>query len=258
MTGEWAPDIDEITDAQTAQRVKEGRSGTAQLDRLASPTLLDEYGLYPRRLQLITEGPSDDRFIAEFLMARYSLDYPATWVPRDTARRRLPTHAGRGPPTRRPGCANAHMLVVDDERPARELVNELRRAGVLGELGEWALKKNLEADNFELDEVCDVVEEYVRERHDFQEFTLDREAPRARVREESAKKNGRAMTSLIVDAAEHANAPIGKREIAGVRADPVRPHHSSSHRQATARRTQKASSGQLARILSRIATSLPR
>lgn len=95
----------------------------------------------------------------------------------------------------------AHAL-----REEREIALRLeeRKPGEAPEFMIW--RKDMEADNFELDEVCDVVEHHARDT--IPRFTLDRAAIRATLAEEERKKEGKGLAEIVLDAAKNHDPPF--------------------------------------------------
>ena len=69
LVAEPLPDIDELADPAQAREAKRRLYGDADVrhNRAALVHLLDNYGLYPWRVQLIVEGPSEENLLGELL-----------------------------------------------------------------------------------------------------------------------------------------------------------------------------------------------
>ena len=72
LVAEPLPDIDELADPAQAREAKRRLYGDADVrhNRAALVHLLDNYGLYPWRVQLIVEGPSEENLLGELLRRR--------------------------------------------------------------------------------------------------------------------------------------------------------------------------------------------
>lgn len=107
--------------------------GTDKLrgNRAALPAILDAYGLYPYRVQLIGEGASEIAMLREILDVRYALTFEELGIiPTDLGGADVPVDAERLLTAMRV-FANYYLLVFDNEGRARELVDELERRGVV-------------------------------------------------------------------------------------------------------------------------------
>jgi hypothetical protein len=262
LTGDWRPDVDELFDIGGGQ-CKQRLYGTKRpaTDRSALPELLDDFGLYPYRVELIGEGDSELAALEEILDYGYGLtfdrlgilatDLGGADVPR--AARRLLSSLRR--------YANYFLLVLDNEGTARAMFDELLRSGVIegisderrqagvhdalatvreqsfvgpherqaalraargraselehrpGEAPEHVLwRENLEADNFTVQELCDVMNRLAAD-DGLREWQLDAERARAAV---DRRDRGRGIGSVIVDLAASQDPPfrVGKPEYA--------------------------------------------
>lgn len=133
LTDEWLPDVDELSDAMGGNW-KERLYGSRRPghDRSALPLLLDDYGLYPYRVELIGEGDSELAALEEILEYRYGLTFARLGI--------LTTDLGGagdvGEKARRMlsslrRYANYFLIVLDDEGDAREMVEALLRSKVI-------------------------------------------------------------------------------------------------------------------------------
>lgn len=112
---------------------KEHRYGTKQLrfNREPLPAILDDYGLYPYRVQLIGEGDSELAALREVLAYAYGLRFDRLGiVPVDIGGADVPAGAERLLAALRT-YANYFLLVFDNEGRARDFVEELERRGVV-------------------------------------------------------------------------------------------------------------------------------
>jgi hypothetical protein len=207
LTGEWLPDVDELFDMGGGS-YKERLYGTRRpaADRSALPELLDDFGLYPYRVELIGEGDSELVALEEILDYGYGLTFERLGIlVTDLGGADVPQAARRLLSSLR-RYANYFLLVLDSEGTARAMVDELLRSGVIegipderrrdavqealtavreqtfatpkeyraalraarsraheldhqpGEAPEHVLwKENLEADNFTVEELCEVM-----------------------------------------------------------------------------------------------------
>lgn len=128
---ETLPDVDDI--GQIGASWKTNYYGTDELrgNRAALPAVLDAYGLYPYRVQLIAEGASEIAMLREILEGRYGLSFERLGIiPTDIGGADVPVDAERLLTAMRV-FANYYLLVFDNEGRARELVSELERRGVV-------------------------------------------------------------------------------------------------------------------------------
>ncbi len=132
LVGEPLPDVDELFGIHPKE-AKRRMYGTVELrgNREVLPALLEHFGLYPWRVQLIVEGESDLAMLEEVLAARYDLTFgylgtacSSTLLPPMTRRFELskPEFARR----------LAHHAIVNPERdgaqrPVLELAEHLVR-----------------------------------------------------------------------------------------------------------------------------------
>ncbi|HET8861915.1 MAG TPA: hypothetical protein VFM94_01535, partial [Solirubrobacterales bacterium] len=126
------PDIDELQGAY-GTRLKEKRYGTLDIrgNRAVLPIVLEEYGLYPWRVQLIGEGDSEIAALRVILDQGYGLTFETLGIAvTDMGGADIPAKAERLLAAFR-GYANYFLLVFDNEGKARELIEELLRADVI-------------------------------------------------------------------------------------------------------------------------------
>lgn len=134
---EWLPDIDEIRGLNGTE-FKRSRFGTLDVrgNRAVLPTLLEEYGLYPWRVQLIGEGESELVALRTIIEDRYGLSFERLGIAvSDMGGADVPTNAERLLGDLR-AYANYFLLVFDNEGGARELIEALERAGVVEGVGD--------------------------------------------------------------------------------------------------------------------------
>jgi len=135
LTGDWLPDVDELFDLGGGE-YKVRLYGTKQPahDRSALPALLDDYGLYPYRVELIGEGDSELAALEEILLYAYGLEFSRLGISTTDlggadvhqAARRLFSSLRR--------YTNYFLLVMDNEGAAREVVDELLRSGIIEDI----------------------------------------------------------------------------------------------------------------------------
>jgi hypothetical protein len=261
------PRLDEPRHGWGAAQAKVNLFGTRDIyrNREALPAILEHYGLYPWRVQLVVEGPSDARALRTLLRA-WGMSFERLGI-------RVVEGRGSGLPKNVDqlladvrGYANYYLLVFDNEGNAPALVEKLLAAGVIegfsedqtktalesaaerakrrggadpkerakalreerelalrleggrpGEAPEFFIwEKDMEADNFELVEICDVVERHARET--IPGFALDREQIADELRIESKKKRGKGIAEIVLAAAEQSAPPLrldeGKKTLA--------------------------------------------
>lgn len=131
-SGERLPDIDELQ-GSNGTRLKEKRYGTLDTrgNRAVLPIVLEEYGLYPWRVQLIGEGDSEIAALRVILDQGYALSFETLGIAvTDMGGADIPAKAERLLAAFR-GYANYFLLVFDNEGKARELIEELLRADVI-------------------------------------------------------------------------------------------------------------------------------
>jgi hypothetical protein len=131
LTGEELADVDDFQ--RLNPEWKRNLYGTADLrnNRAALPAILDDYGLYPYRVQLVGEGDSELTALREVLDYGYGLSFERLGIiPVDVGGADIPTGAERMLAALRV-YANYFLLVFDNEGRASELVDELQRRGVV-------------------------------------------------------------------------------------------------------------------------------
>lgn len=223
VTGDPLPALDEPSRAINPERAKISLFGTRNIhgNREALPAILEHYGLYPWRVQLIVEGQSDTAALRK-LLSEWGWTFERLGIRVMEARgSSLPKNVDHLLAEFR-GYANYYLLVFDNEGNALKLVQKLLDAGVIegasreqvssalraaserarkrgaptdderatalreerdvvrrleehkpGEAPEFMIwRKDMEADNFTLDEVCHVVEQHARKT--IPGFVLDR------------------------------------------------------------------------------------
>jgi hypothetical protein len=135
--GEWLPDIDEIR-GLNGREYKRSRFGTLDVrgNRAVLPTLLEDYGLYPWRVQLIGEGESELVALRTIVEEAYGLSFERLGIAvTDMGGAGIPAKAERLLEDLR-AYTNYFLLVFDNEGRARELIEALQQAGVVEGVGD--------------------------------------------------------------------------------------------------------------------------
>jgi hypothetical protein len=135
--GEWLPDVDEIWGLNGTQ-FKRSRFGTLDVrgNRAVLPALLEDYGLYPWRVQLIGEGESELVALRAIVEEAYGLSFERLGIAvTDMGGAGIPAKAERLIGDLR-AYANYFLLVFDNEGRARELIEALQQAGVVEGVGD--------------------------------------------------------------------------------------------------------------------------
>jgi hypothetical protein len=261
VTDQKLPPLDELRTAFGHETAKENLFGAQdiQRNRATLPAVLEHYGLYPWRVQLIVEGESDEEILRRIMKAHgtsferlgiHCIVMHGSSIPKNTDR--LLAEISH--------YANYYLLVFDNEGNARELADDLVRRGAiegvsseqmatslrdakdraskradgatpeerkkilkeeLERVGETAgdapefyfWKRNMEEDNFELDEICRVVEHVAQQT--IPGFALDREAIAARRARELERPTPLGLGEIILDEAKQRDPPflVGKRRL---------------------------------------------
>ena len=137
----WLPDIDEI-DGLNGTEFKRSRFGTLDVrgNRAVLSTLLEDYGLYPWRVQLIAEGESEVVALREIIEVAHGLSFERLGIAvTDMGGAGIPAKVDRLLGDLR-AYANYFLLVFDNEGRARELIEALQRAGVVEGVGDQQRK----------------------------------------------------------------------------------------------------------------------
>lgn len=130
------PDVDEIRGINGTE-FKLARFGTLDVrgNRAVFPILLEDYGLYPWRVQLIGEGESELVALRTVVEDGYGLSFERLGIAvTDMGGADVPANAERLLRDLRT-YANYFLLVFDNEGRARKLIEELQRAGVVEGVG---------------------------------------------------------------------------------------------------------------------------
>jgi hypothetical protein len=202
LTGTTLPDVGDVTNPEQARAIREHRYGTADLrhNRAALPALLDDFGLYPWRVELIVEGESEAEMIAALLKLRHGLESERIGVHLIDAGGSSPSTDAQRVLVSVGSYANYMMLVFDNEGRARDLARRLEAAGVSADrLVEKLWKHDIETDNFTFDEICDAVDRHIQTTLGAADWRLNRAEVTARRAEEATRETPKALLSLIQD-----------------------------------------------------------
>lgn len=256
---ERLPDVDELVGSD-ARGVKRRLYGTDALrgNRAALPALLERFGLYPWRVQVIAEGKADLAMLEELLDVRFGYTFAELGIHAfslDGAD--IPTNAELILGAVRV-YSNYYLLLFDNEGRARQMVDALERDGHVEGVsaGQRAIavahaqaaveasafpnenerrdalreavgraerlghvpgaapeshiwERDLEADNFTVAEVCEVIVTLARQRDDMTSFSLDadRIAELVAAEADKPKPRRRGMARIVLEAAAGAHDP---------------------------------------------------
>ena len=259
LGAEQLPDVDEIVGSD-ARGAKRRLYGTDELrgNRAALPALLERFGLYPWRVQVIAEGKADLAMLEELLDVRFGYTFAELGIHAfslDGAD--IPTNAELILGAVRV-YSNYYLLLFDNEGRARQMVDALERDGHVEGVsaGQRAIavaqaqaaveasafpneherrnalreavgraerldhvpgaapeshiwERDLEADNFTVAEVCEVIVTLARQRDEMSSFSLDIEAITELVAAEADKPKSkrRGMARVVLEAAAAAHDP---------------------------------------------------
>lgn len=253
LGGDVLPDVDEIIGSD-AKGAKRRLYGTDELrgNRAALPALLERFGLYPWRVQVIAEGKADLAMLEEILDVRFGLTFAGLGIHAfSVGGADIPKNAELILGAVRV-YSNYYLLLFDNEGRARQMIDALERDGhvegvsasqranavaqahaaieastfanaherrealqaavqnaerldhVPGASPESHIwKQDLEADNFTVAEVCEVLVALARQRDEFASFALDVDAITVAVAAEADKPRAqrRGMARVVLDAA---------------------------------------------------------
>jgi hypothetical protein len=203
------PDVNEAfhgTEATQQWQERLFEEGDIRGNRAALPGILEHFDLYPWRVQLLVEGPSEEE-ILKLLFEEY-------W---GTSLSRLGIHlisfGGAGIPKKTDKLlgavrtyANYYYLLFDNEGTVAKLVEELRRAGHIERDPEsrvWS--RDLEADNFTIPEICREVRKFAK-----QEGVDDFRITTEEVRKEFESSN-KGLLKVVEDIARERRLPLAGR-----------------------------------------------
>ncbi len=132
ITDDLLPDIDEYL-GWNGTTYKESHFGTLDVrgNRAVLPVLLEDYGVYPWRVQLIGEGDSEIVALREIVEEGHGLSFETLGIAVvDMGGADIPAKAERLLGALR-GYANYFLLVFDNEGTARAPIEELVRGNVI-------------------------------------------------------------------------------------------------------------------------------
>jgi hypothetical protein len=130
------PDIDEHGGASTPFKLQRFETVDTDGNRGVLPALLDDYGLYPWRVQLICEGKSEIQALETIVQEGYGLSFEHLGiVATDMKGAGIPRGAERllGEMHR---YVNFFLMVFDNEGRAKEVIEALQTAGTIEGIGE--------------------------------------------------------------------------------------------------------------------------
>jgi hypothetical protein len=153
LTGELPPDVDQIGDAPQKPRALRG-------DRRELQAALRAACLYPHKLHLVVEGPTEVRLVRRLFEA-----FHGPWEGSGIVMTDLGGDKLKGSRPMLEGFAiyaEVIALLLDDENEAKRITEALARDGVLVEQHVKLWDKSLEEDNFSAGELIDMVRELGR------------------------------------------------------------------------------------------------
>jgi hypothetical protein len=264
VAGDPVPDVDALGGWTDDLKRRVYRTTNLRANRAALPAILEKYGLYPWRVQVIGEGDSELAALEEVLKLATGSDFPTLGISTlDVGGADLPAKTERLLSSHRL-YANYFLLVFDNEGRARDVIEGLLRAHVIegvsdqyradllkqaaaavraknfeskteqraalraasdkanqleqppGAAPEFLLwKENLEADNFDREEICQTIEARAR-IEGVPEFSLPVKELDDALAEEETKtlRKRRGVASVAVDLAKKKGFEIGKPELA--------------------------------------------
>lgn len=130
---ELLPDVNE---RRRRRGVESRDETTARGNRALLPSLLEEYGLYPWRVQLLAEGPSEIIALRTIVEEGYALSFEMLGIAAtDLGGADIPENAESLLGAFR-SYANYYFLVFDNEGRAKEMIEALVRANVIEGISE--------------------------------------------------------------------------------------------------------------------------
>ena len=206
------PDVNELRHGRAeTHRINRRLYGVSEIrgNRGALPGILERLGLYPWRVQLFVEGPSEREILTVLLEEGYGTSFERMGI-------QLHSLGGAGIPKKTDRLlgavrtyANYYLLIFDDEGTVPRLVDELRRAGHVDQDVEVRIwNESLEADNFTIPEICREVRRFAREEgvNSFRITT-------AEVRR-SYEAGSKGLAEVVVKLAGERNVPLKKPDLA--------------------------------------------
>jgi hypothetical protein len=136
---ELLPDVNERRRRRVESR---NEAAEARGNRALLPGLLEDYGLYPWRVQLIAEGPTEIIALRTIVEEGYALSFEMLGVAAtDLGGADIPENAESLLGAFR-GYANYFFLVFDNEGRAKEMIEALVRATVIEGIGEKGARRS--------------------------------------------------------------------------------------------------------------------
>jgi hypothetical protein len=133
---EQLPDINEKHRSRVIESARPGDATEARGNRAVLPSLLEDYGLYPWRVQLLGEGDSEIVALRTIIEEGYNLSFEMLGiVAADLGGADVPENAELLLGAFR-GYANYFFLVFDNEGRAAKMIEALVRASVIEGIGE--------------------------------------------------------------------------------------------------------------------------
>jgi hypothetical protein len=137
LTDEWLPDVDELRGLNgTAYKKRRYDTVNVRGNRGVLPVVLEEFGLYPWRVQLIAEGRSEVTALRLILKEAYGLSFERLGIGvTDMGGADIPKKTEQLLSSFR-GYANYFLLVFDNEGRAAEMTEALVQAEVIEGVGD--------------------------------------------------------------------------------------------------------------------------
>lgn len=213
LTEEPLPDLAEQLsgDPVGTRRINERRYGHAEIrgNRAALPAMLETYGLYPWRVQLLVEGASEEVMLETLLEELIGASFGQLGIhPVRLGGAGIPKKLDRVLGAVRT-YANYYLLVFDNEGKVTTLVDELRRAGHIEQEPETHIwDQDIEADNFTVAEICGEIRKAAKGAG-VEGFRLQaREVDRAKAR------SRKGLASVVLGLAEERGFVYSKPKLA--------------------------------------------
>lgn len=203
------PDVNEAFHGTEATQEWQKRlfgEGDIRGNRAALPGILEHFDLYPWRVQLLVEGPSEEEILKLLFEKYWGTSFARVGI-------HLISFGGSGIPKKTDMLlgavrtyANYYYLLFDNEGTVARLVDELRRAGHIEQDPEshvWI--RDLEADNFTIPEICREVRKFAKEEgvENFRITTAE-----VRKKFESSKKG---LLKIVEEIARDRHLPLAGR-----------------------------------------------
>jgi hypothetical protein len=213
LSDDELPDLNEqlVGDSATVRGANKRLYGeeTIRANKAALPGVLEHFGLYPWRVQLIVEGNSDAAMI-EMLLTKIS-----GWTFAQAGIHTV-SLGGAGIPKKlnrilgaTRNYANYYLFVFDKEHNIEKVLDELKRAGhIEDEVETHIWDEDIEADNFSTEEICAEISEAAKDAG-VESFHLEAESV------DRAKEEGkRGVASIAIKEAEDNGFVYSKLDLA--------------------------------------------